>query len=418
MSLHFIRHGESVSNEQNLFAGRVDTPLTELGRRQARQARKRIEVAHLIFDEVHVSPLIRARETAALVVQGLPEIKTVVAFDLIERDFGRLSEQNKSLIKKYFGAASFENMFHSAEGAPPGGESFVDMYKRVKSYYEDVLKPLSDSGRRILVVSHKYTIEMFVLIAADLPPTAYHDYKIPNSKPCSLEDLRRAVQQTSAQLNTASEVIEAGLSRWILVAVLFGILLRLATGTALRPQLYTVTMALLLAFNAFMSFLRLESRVVLQAPMSLKQIWKGGLFKAIAGVALVLTASSPFAMALGLFLLLPSAMTAPTFSLMWGGDYFLSVQATLVLSILSPLAIGILAACHHLQWHVETQGFFFAACSFSCLARTPCAGLEKAKADRCRRTLDQLGLARRGFDDSACRSQCLPTDTFLPGRIG
>ena len=134
MALYFIRHGESESNERNLFAGRFDTPLTSLGRRQAAQAKAKVEALGLHFDEVHFTPLSRAKDTADLIVTTPDTIRIEVA-ELVERDFGKLSEQNKSLIKKYFGAGKFEHMFHSAAGAPPNGEAFVDMYDRVRKYY-------------------------------------------------------------------------------------------------------------------------------------------------------------------------------------------------------------------------------------------------------------------------------------------
>ena len=36
---HFVRHGQSVANAEGWVAGHVDTPLTELGKHQARQLR-------------------------------------------------------------------------------------------------------------------------------------------------------------------------------------------------------------------------------------------------------------------------------------------------------------------------------------------------------------------------------------------
>ena len=38
----FIRHGESVANEEDWVAGRIDVALTELGREQAKNAQSKI----------------------------------------------------------------------------------------------------------------------------------------------------------------------------------------------------------------------------------------------------------------------------------------------------------------------------------------------------------------------------------------
>ena len=102
MAIYFVRHGESVANEQNLFAGRQNTPLTELGVRQAHQAGKRVAALGIRFDEIHVSTLDRAGNTAAIIADELVTRpgETVVSAELVEREFGVFTARNKSLIKK------------------------------------------------------------------------------------------------------------------------------------------------------------------------------------------------------------------------------------------------------------------------------------------------------------------------------
>src|SRR5581483_5723923 len=73
--LYFIRHGESVSNVERWHAGRIDTPLTERGRQQAREAGKKAKAQKLHFDLIVSSPLSRALETARIIAKeiGYPE---------------------------------------------------------------------------------------------------------------------------------------------------------------------------------------------------------------------------------------------------------------------------------------------------------------------------------------------------------
>ena len=61
--LIFIRHGQSVANEQNRFAGHTDVPLTELGKAQAERAAEYI-VKHEKIDKIYSSDLRRAHDTA------------------------------------------------------------------------------------------------------------------------------------------------------------------------------------------------------------------------------------------------------------------------------------------------------------------------------------------------------------------
>jgi broad specificity phosphatase PhoE len=68
VSLLLVRHGQSLWNEVRRFQGSTDVPLSDLGRRQARAlgpALRRYRLA-----AVYVSPLQRARETAALALGG------------------------------------------------------------------------------------------------------------------------------------------------------------------------------------------------------------------------------------------------------------------------------------------------------------------------------------------------------------
>lgn len=362
MGLYFIRHGESQANEQNLFAGRYDSPLTDLGRCQAEQAGKEVTRLGIIFDEIHVSTLSRAQETASVINQLLAQKikpRLVVSASLIERDFGILSEKNKSLIKKRYGAHEYEKMFHSSCSAPPEGELFSEMHSRSKAYYENALLPKSIEGKNILVVSHKYIIEMFALISANMPIEQYYDFKIPNSKPNSWVDLGKSAKRSMRGMNTLGEEIEARLPTLLLFGVLLGMGLKLALKINISSFLLACISTLFLAVNAYIAFIRVETNVILNIRDCFPKIWKGTLLRTLVGVILVYAVGGPIGWAAGTFCLLPPAMTAPTLSLMWGGDYFLSVQSTLLLSIISPI---ILLTISKIGMHLDVKPFLVMLC--------------------------------------------------------
>ena len=77
-------------NTSGHFSGLTDTPLTEEGRNQAREAGKRIKDLHI--DLIVSSPLSRAHETAKIIAKeiGYPEEKIITNRLLVERDFGSL----------------------------------------------------------------------------------------------------------------------------------------------------------------------------------------------------------------------------------------------------------------------------------------------------------------------------------------
>ena len=88
--LYFVRHGLSVLNVKGLFAGQTETPLTDEGRLQAKQAGEYAKTLHI--DYIMSSPLSRALDTAKIIAIEIgfaPEnidVNTLV----IERGFGEL----------------------------------------------------------------------------------------------------------------------------------------------------------------------------------------------------------------------------------------------------------------------------------------------------------------------------------------
>lgn len=88
--LYFVRHGLSEMNVQGLFAGSIDTPLTDEGRRQASIAGKLAQ--DLQIDLIVSSPLSRAHETALIIAKeiGYPPEKIHVNSLFTERNFGEL----------------------------------------------------------------------------------------------------------------------------------------------------------------------------------------------------------------------------------------------------------------------------------------------------------------------------------------
>ena len=68
MRVYFMRHGATDWNERGRIQGQADVPLNGRGKAQARQAARFL--ASLPLDEAYCSPLIRARETAQIVLQS------------------------------------------------------------------------------------------------------------------------------------------------------------------------------------------------------------------------------------------------------------------------------------------------------------------------------------------------------------
>jgi broad specificity phosphatase PhoE len=79
-----VRHGQSTWNALGKWQGRADPPLSPLGQQQAASAAARIG----IVDAVIASPLVRARQTAEIIAEGIGIGPVDTDERLIETDAG------------------------------------------------------------------------------------------------------------------------------------------------------------------------------------------------------------------------------------------------------------------------------------------------------------------------------------------
>lgn len=89
--IYFIRHGESESNRDKVFAGRrADVELTEPGRQQAKDAGLQIVKQNIDITRVVSSPLKRTTETTRIITQEIVFPFADVVFDerVAEYDLG------------------------------------------------------------------------------------------------------------------------------------------------------------------------------------------------------------------------------------------------------------------------------------------------------------------------------------------
>ena len=176
--LYIMRHGKTDWNIQHKLQGHTDIPLNEEGRQMAKQARK--DYLNIPIDICYCSPLIRARETAELVLQGR-NIPILCDDRLIEMGFGI-----------YEGTANCEDipdcpvgmLFRHPEQyiARDGAESMQELWERTGQFLSKIVYPQLKEGKNILIVGHGAMNSSILCQVRHIPLQDFWKAGIPNCK--------------------------------------------------------------------------------------------------------------------------------------------------------------------------------------------------------------------------------------------
>ena len=376
-TVYFVRHGESTSNERNIFAGVLDVELTAFGKMQARQAGEDIKKKGVTFDVVYVSHLRRARQTCdiALAVSNSlrsPSIEPQIDHRLSEKSFGIFAQRNKNLLRLALGYEGFEALLHSHNETPPSGESILQVYERVAQFYDEKITPHLERGENVLVVCHQYVLEPLALYLNGLPATDYQHLKLPNGKALSRDELVTFQQKESGGFATFRKKLNDLATMWGIwlnaIAFIIGIILKCVVfPTALPANLFTTIIVACLAISTFYAYLDIDFSASRGKISNMVKSVVNGWMLLRWGVGTLLLASGwvyqgPEDLYKVMWILLwmvPPALTTPVLSILWGGNLYPSAVLSRTLSIfISAALIGLLAIVM-LPISPASLGFFY-----------------------------------------------------------
>ena len=356
-TVYFVRHGESTSNERNIFAGVLDVELTAFGKMQAQQAGDDIKKKGVMFDAVYVSHLKRARQTCdiALAVSGAlksPDIEPHIDHRISEKSFGIFAQRNKNLLRLALGYDGFEALLHSHNETPPSGESIQQVYDRVARFYEDEIVPRLERGENVLVVCHQYVLEPLALYLSGLPATEYHHLKLPNGKALSSESLVNFQHKESSSAASLRKKINDLATMWGIGlsagAFMTGMVIKAVVTTVAIPSILFVGIILTcLAISTFYAYLDIDLRAsrrkvsrtvttVVNGWMLLR--WGGGIVLLLSGW-LYQETNDLYKVLWVLFWMVPPALSTPVMSILWGGNLYPSAVLSKALSIFISVAL-------------------------------------------------------------------------------
>lgn len=171
MTVYLIRHGQTQGNLERRYIGSTDQPLCPQGR-EALEGREMPSV-----DGLYVSPLLRCRQTAAILFPNL--IPTLVP-DLRECDFGDFEGKTWAEIKD---RPEYQAWMGGDQGAAlPNGEPVGTFYARCRRGFLQVLQQARAWNlQRGAVVAHGGTW-MAVLEAYGRPQRPFYQWQPQNCR--------------------------------------------------------------------------------------------------------------------------------------------------------------------------------------------------------------------------------------------
>ena len=179
MHLYLARHGQTEWNAQRRIQGWGDSPLTDIGKKQAKSLAQQLKGVRL--DDIYCSDSGRACETASFVgkQQGLTPKPMA---DLREWGWGDwegmciddITAKNPELWAQYIASvrAADENpddRILLERSVVPNGELAVDAQKRIEAALAKIMVEHPGEDDAVLVVGHNGSARIFLCLALDLP---------------------------------------------------------------------------------------------------------------------------------------------------------------------------------------------------------------------------------------------------------
>ncbi len=173
--IYLIRHGQTDSNNDKKFQGRIDTPLNTTGIEQAKKLAAYMKQFPL--DAVYCSIMQRARMTAeplaaavGLSANYMEEFQEVSFGDWEGLTYWEIKEKWPAEIDLFF--------TRPAECVPPGGETFQNVQDRS---FDALNKILKAQDGNIAIVSHGGIIRALICRLLNMPLNSFWKINIYNA---------------------------------------------------------------------------------------------------------------------------------------------------------------------------------------------------------------------------------------------
>ncbi|WP_116231557.1 histidine phosphatase family protein [Paenibacillus sp. VMFN-D1] len=156
--MYLTRHGETEWNVEGKMQGLMDSPLTILGKRQAKWLKSSLK--NLKFEAIYSSPSLRTYQTAEI-IRDERENQIIVCESLKEISLGSWEGHKKSDVENTFPDEyyAFWNTAHQYRPSN-GGESFFQLQDRIIPAVLDIINRHKDGN--VLIVTHAIVLKVIM----------------------------------------------------------------------------------------------------------------------------------------------------------------------------------------------------------------------------------------------------------------
>jgi broad specificity phosphatase PhoE len=163
VNIILIRHGETDWNTEQVFRGRIDVPLNQVGISQAEAVG--FSLRDRDIDALYSSPLKRALETAQMLAKGRKlEIKSEEGF--IDINFGLWQGIFHQKVKEDFKDLYTRWITEPHKVTFPEGESLAEVKVRAQKALNSIVK--ENPGRTVAIVSHRVVNKVLLCTVLNL----------------------------------------------------------------------------------------------------------------------------------------------------------------------------------------------------------------------------------------------------------
>ena len=209
-----LRHGESVWNKENKFAGWTDVGLSEKGIEEAKESGRSLKKEGYVFDVAFTSVLSRAIKTLWLVLEEMDLMWIPVhhSWRLNERHYGALQGLNKAETAEKYGMEQTQIWRRSYDTPPPAltrddprwpgndpryadlkpeeiplTECLKDTVARFLPYWHQTIVPAINSGKRVLIAAHGNSLRALIKYLDQISDEQIVSMNIPTGIPLVYE---------------------------------------------------------------------------------------------------------------------------------------------------------------------------------------------------------------------------------------